>query len=57
MRCYAGRRWVKEAARFAARLSRDQAGNTLMIVGFALVPILAMIGGGIDMGRGYLGRG
>lgn len=47
---------MKEAARFAARLSRDQAGNTLMIVGFALVPILAMIGGGIDMGRGYLSQ-
>lgn len=47
---------MKEAARFAARLSRDQAGNTLMIVAFALIPILAMIGGGIDMGRGYLSQ-
>ncbi|MFM6932791.1 MAG: pilus assembly protein, partial [Novosphingobium sp.] len=56
MRFLFGRDLAREAARFIARLSRDQAGNTLMIVGFALVPILAMIGGGIDMGRGYLSQ-
>lgn len=56
MRFSNGRDIARKAARFIARLSRDQAGNTLMIVGFALVPILAMIGGGIDMGRGYLSQ-
>lgn len=56
MRFSSGRDMARQAARFLARLSRDQAGNTLMIVGFALVPILAMIGGGIDMGRGYLSQ-
>ena len=43
-------------ARFISRLARDRAGNTLMIVAFSLIPILAMIGGGIDMGRGYLSQ-
>ena len=56
MRFSNGRDIARQAARFIARLSRDQAGNTLMIVGFSLVPILAMIGGGIDMGRGYLSQ-
>lgn len=40
----------------ARALARDQAGNTIMIVAFSLIPILAMIGGGIDMGRGYLSQ-
>ncbi|MEJ6008997.1 TadE/TadG family type IV pilus assembly protein [Novosphingobium aquae] len=56
MRFLSGRDMARQAARFIARLSRDQAGNTLMIVAFSLVPILAMIGGGIDMGRGYLSQ-
>jgi hypothetical protein len=41
-------------ADWLARLSRDCAGNTLAIVAAALLPLLAMIGGGIDMARSYL---
>lgn len=37
-----------------ARLARDTAGNTLMIVAAALLPLAAMIGSGIDIGRAYL---
>ena len=37
-----------------ARLTRDAAGNTLAIVAASMAPILAMVGGGIDMGRSYL---
>lgn len=37
-----------------ARLARDTAGNTLMIIAAALFPLLAMVGGGLDIGRGYL---
>ena len=37
-----------------ARLARDAAGNTLAIVAASIAPILAMDGGGIDMGRSYL---
>lgn len=36
------------------RLARDRAGNTLPIVAAAVVPIMALLGGGIDMGRSYL---
>ncbi len=37
-----------------AALARDQSGNALAIVAAAIVPLLAMVGGGIDMGRSYL---
>jgi len=37
-------------------LLRDTAGNTLMLVASALLPLLAMIGGGVDMSRGYLSQ-
>src|SRR6188768_3744168 len=36
------------------RLLRDCAGNTLAIVAAALFPLLGMIGGAVDMSRGYL---
>lgn len=36
------------------RLARDRAGNTLGMIAAAVFPLLAMIGGAIDMGRGYL---
>jgi Flp pilus assembly protein TadG len=39
-----------------SRLGRDTRGNTLIIVAAAVLPLLAMIGSGIDMGRGYLAQ-
>jgi Flp pilus assembly protein TadG len=41
---------------FFARLLRDRAGNTMAIVAAAIAPILAMVGGGVDMGRSYLSQ-
>ena len=38
------------------QLGRDQRGNVLVIVAAATVPMLAIVGGGIDMGRGYMSR-
>ena len=38
------------------RLLRDRAGNTLALIAAGLVPMLAMLGGGIDMGRSYLSQ-
>ncbi|MEW9855556.1 pilus assembly protein [Novosphingobium sp. M1R2S20] len=35
-------------------LAAEQRGNTFVIVSAALIPMLALIGGGIDMGRAYL---
>lgn len=39
-----------------ARLAKNQAGNTLAIVAAALIPLAGMIGGGLDISRGYLGQ-
>lgn len=41
---------------FLARLARDVRGNTLAIVGAALVPLSAMIGSGVDMSRAYMAQ-
>ncbi|MCZ4107038.1 pilus assembly protein [Brevundimonas diminuta] len=42
------------SAPFLVRLARDQRGNTLMLVAAALIPIIGMVGAGIDIGRGYM---
>lgn len=39
---------------FLTRLLRNQAGNTMAIVAAAIIPLLGLIGGGIDMSRLYL---
>jgi Flp pilus assembly protein TadG len=44
----------KQPDGFFARLARDAAGNTLMIVAAALLPLMGILGGGIDIGRAYL---
>ena len=46
------RRWTG----FLTRLLRSQAGNTLAIMAMALIPLAGMIGGGLDMSRGYLAK-
>lgn len=38
------------------RLARDQRGNVLFIVAAAFIPMLAIVGGAMDMGRGYMAR-
>jgi Flp pilus assembly protein TadG len=47
----ARRRWG-----FLARLFRDHRGNTLAIVGAAMIPLAAMIGSGVDMSRAYMAK-
>ncbi|MGE3691816.1 MAG: pilus assembly protein TadG-related protein [Novosphingobium sp.] len=42
-----GRGWL-------VQFLRDTSGNTLAIIAAAMLPLLAIIGGGIDMGRSYL---
>ncbi len=46
----------RRAAGFLTRLKRDTRGNTLAIVGAALVPLAAMIGSGLDMSRAYMAK-
>src|SRR3954452_13174465 len=41
---------------FLARLARDTGGNTLVIIAAALIPLLAMVGSGVDISRGYLAQ-
>jgi Flp pilus assembly protein TadG len=38
------------------RLVRDQRGNVLAIVGASLVPLLAMLGSGVDLTRAYMAQ-
>ncbi len=41
---------------FLARLVRDRAGNVAAMLAASLFPLLALVGGGVDMGRGYLAK-
>lgn len=41
---------------FMRRLLKDASGNTLAIVGAALVPLTAIIGSGVDMSRAYMAK-
>ncbi len=38
------------------RLAQDTGGNTLAIIAAGVVPLLALVGGGVDMGRSYLAQ-
>ncbi len=39
---------------FLMRLRRNTAGNVMMMTAFALIPLMGMIGAGVDMSRAYL---
>src|SRR5436190_14032923 len=41
---------------FLTRLRSHSRGNTLAILGAALVPLAAMIGSGVDMSRAYMAK-
>lgn len=49
-------RLVTVATGLLGRLLRDRAGNTLAMIAAGLIPILAIVGGGVDMGRSYLAQ-
>src|ERR1043165_5622001 len=54
-----GRRKAADSPRgrgFLTRLARDSRGNTLALVGAALIPLAAMIGSGVDMSRAYMAK-
>ena len=38
----------------AKRLLRDQGGNAMMLTAAAIVPVIGIVGSGIDIGRGYM---
>jgi Flp pilus assembly protein TadG len=41
-------------SRFLKRLMQDQSGNTLAMAAAAVLPITAIVGGAVDVGRGYM---
>ncbi len=45
---------IRRSAVFLRRLARDRSANTLALVAAAILPIVGLIGGGVDMSRAYL---
>ncbi len=45
---------IKSRTSFLQRLRSDTAGNTIAMMGAALLPLAAMIGGGVDASRSYM---
>jgi hypothetical protein len=43
-------------ARGACKLSRDERGNVLLLTAAALLPLIGIIGSGIDIGRSYMAQ-
>ena len=39
---------------FLRRLARNTAGNTLVIMGMAVIPLAGLVGGAVDVSRLYL---
>lgn len=42
--------------RLAVKLARDTTGNTLAIAAAAIIPLAALVGGGVDMSRAYMAQ-
>ncbi len=38
------------------RLLKDQSGNAIIFIGASLIPLLALVGGGVDASRGYMAK-
>ncbi|HVI98463.1 MAG TPA: Tad domain-containing protein [Sphingomonas sp.] len=45
-----------QALTFIRALARNARGNTLVFVAAAMIPLMAIIGGGVDTARGYLAK-
>lgn len=43
-----------QRSRFLSRLLRDQTGNTIAIMAAAVIPVIGLVGGAVDMSRIYL---
>lgn len=47
---------VPQDAGILRQILRDRSGNVTAMMAAALFPLLALVGGGVDMGRGYLSQ-
>lgn len=45
-----------DATGVLSRLLRDQSGNTIAILAAAVIPVIGLVGGGVDMSRIYLAQ-
>jgi Flp pilus assembly protein TadG len=45
---------AKRSRGFLMRLRRNTAGNVMMMAAFSVIPLMGMIGAGVDMSRAYL---
>jgi Flp pilus assembly protein TadG len=48
--------WGRALCRGAKAIGSDTAGNVLTLWAFFLIPLLAVVGSGVDIGRAYLAR-
>jgi Flp pilus assembly protein TadG len=47
---------LKKARGFLSRLRRDESGNTLAMVAAGVIPVIGIVGGAVDMSRGYMAK-
>ena len=47
---------LRRLGKLLGGLCRDQAGNTMAIMAAAMIPLIAMIGSGVDMTRAYVAQ-
>jgi len=45
---------IRDIWRGVRKLLRDQRGNAMMLTAAAIVPVIGIVGSGIDIGRGYM---
>ncbi len=45
---------IRDIWRGVRKLMRDQRGNAMMLTAAAIVPVIGIVGSGIDIGRGYM---
>jgi Flp pilus assembly protein TadG len=43
-------------SRFLSRLLRDEAGNMVAMTAAAIIPLIGIVGGAVDMSRGYMAK-
>ncbi|MFB0872354.1 MULTISPECIES: pilus assembly protein TadG-related protein [unclassified Sphingobium] len=54
--CKAMGKTIEHFCGIMTRLGKNQAGNTIAIIAAALVPLAGMVGGAVDISRGYLAQ-
>lgn len=51
-----GFRWSRSQRRGVAAIRLDRSGNVLILWAFFLIPMIALVGSGVDIGRTYVAR-